>query len=265
MTFNIHELDKLDSSSEEDEVVFEAYLDEFQQLFSSSPEGQQHFQKYSEVGNWTATFLDFAFRYLGHSFPTLKVAHVEEIITDIIPRKMSLRTREETFDAIPEWIALWTFLKREFQLKNAGPILDYLKTFPPEKFTRFMFDASKAGMAKSFFMQGQAAGYDMTDTAQLNEFMLSYNASIAKSLPASDPIHKILSGIGKHQSENDPDEALEIMTTTPEAPWAPDAGLSNPFYNPPSEAERTKAKASQIKEKKKLKTAKAARKRNKKR
>jgi hypothetical protein len=40
-----------------------------------------------------------------------------------------------------------------------------------------MFDPRRAGMAKSFFMQGGAAGYDMTDKAQINQFMLAHNAA----------------------------------------------------------------------------------------
>ena len=40
-----------------------------------------------------------------------------------------------------------------------------------------MFDPAKAGMAKSFFMSGQTAGFDMTDMEQSHEYMALYNAS----------------------------------------------------------------------------------------
>ena len=40
-----------------------------------------------------------------------------------------------------------------------------------------MFDPQRAGMAKSFFMSGEAAGFDMTDMNQANQYMLLHNAS----------------------------------------------------------------------------------------
>lgn len=99
------------------------------------------------------------------------------MITDILPKKVSLRTREEALDAIPELVAFWSFIKREYNLRNADPILKYLNSYSPEKFADSMFDPAKAGMAKSFFMSGQTAGFDMTDMNQANQYMLLHNAS----------------------------------------------------------------------------------------
>ena len=50
-----------------------------------------------------------------------------------------------------------------------------------------MNDRARWGPAKSFFMAGQAAGFDMTDQDQMNLFAAAYNASLA-GLPLPDDI-----------------------------------------------------------------------------
>jgi hypothetical protein len=178
MTFDIHQIDELDYSNDEDaEERFDAYRDELLELFLDSPEYRRHAQKYPDPG-WADSFMDFGFRYLGYSIPTLKVNDVEELITEILPRKVSLQSREDALDAIPELVAFWSFLKREYNLRNADSILKYLNSYSPDKFADSMFDPAKAGMAKSFFMSGQASGFDMTDMNQANQYMLLHNANI---------------------------------------------------------------------------------------
>ena len=177
MTFNIHQIDKLDSMSEDAEEKFNAYRDDLLQLFFDSPEGRQHKEKYPDAG-WADMFMDFGFRYLGYSVPTFTIDAVDELITDILLRKVSLRTRAEALDAIPELVAFWSFLKREYNLRNANSILKYLEACSPDQFADSMFDPAKAGMAKSFFMSGQTAGFDMTDMNQANQYMLLHNANL---------------------------------------------------------------------------------------
>ncbi len=175
MTFDIHQIDDLDTSNDEyAEERFDAYRDELLQLFLDSPEYKQHARTYPNP-SWADSFMDFGFRYLGYSIPTLNARAVDELITDILPRKISLQAREDALDAIPELIAFWSFVKREYNLPNANSILKYLNSCSPEKFTDSMFDPRKAGMAKSFFMSGQASGFDMTDMKQANQYMALYN------------------------------------------------------------------------------------------
>jgi hypothetical protein len=134
-------------------------------------------KKNSTQADWVGLFMDYGFRYLGYSIPTLTEDAVEELITDILPKKVSLRTREEALDAIPELVAFWSFIKREYNLRNVNSILKYLEACSPGQFADSMFDPAKAGMAKSFFMSGQTAGFDMTDMNQANQYMLLHNAN----------------------------------------------------------------------------------------
>ena len=176
MAFNVHQIDAIEPMSESGEEKFNAYRDKLLELFYASPEAKQHREQFPDM-SWADSFMDYGFRYVGYSIPNLTVGAVNELLTEILPRKVSLRTRAEALDAIPELIAFWSFLKREFNLENASAILKYLTAYSPDKFVDDMFDPQKAGMAKSFFMSGQTAGFDMTDTEQANQYMLLYNAS----------------------------------------------------------------------------------------
>jgi hypothetical protein len=175
MTFNIRQIDKLDSMSAGAEEKFDIYRDELLQLFYASPEARHHREQFPDMG-WADSFIDYGFRYMGYSIPTMTVDAVDELM-EILPRKVSLRSRDEALDAISELVAFWSFLEREYNLQNAVPILQYLTDYSPENFVDSMFDPRKAGMAKSFFMSGQAAGFDMTDINQANQYMLLHNAS----------------------------------------------------------------------------------------
>jgi hypothetical protein len=177
MTFDIHQMDEIDAMSEDGEEEFNAYRDQLAQLFSESPEGKQHREKYRDSIWWADMFMDLAFRYLGESIPSLDVGGVDELVTDLLPRKVSLQSRAEALDAIPELLAFWSFLQREYQLGNASEILQYLESYSPDEFANSMLDPSKAGMAKSFFLSGQNAGFDMTDKRQIDEYMLLHNTS----------------------------------------------------------------------------------------
>lgn len=177
MTFDIHALDHLDSYEEGAEAALEDYQDRLQELFLNSPEGQELAKTYPESGFWADIFIYFAFGYVGVTLPQMDEHHASEVIEDLFPRKVSIASPDEADDAIPELIAFWEYLKREFQLPNAGAILRYLREVEPE-FKRMMNDPTSFGMAKSFFMQGQAMGFDMTDEEDVEKFMDLYNAAL---------------------------------------------------------------------------------------
>jgi hypothetical protein len=108
----------------------------------------------------------------------MTVSDLQEIVSDYFPRKVSLRSPDEAEDIIPELIAFWRFLGREFALDASEEVLRYLGEIQPS-YVRIMNDPSKFGMAKSLLMQGQAAGFDMTDQDQMREFIAAYNARVA--------------------------------------------------------------------------------------
>jgi hypothetical protein len=44
----------------------------------------------------------------------MPVTHLREILSEIFPRKISLASPEDVHDALPELIAFWEYLKREY-------------------------------------------------------------------------------------------------------------------------------------------------------
>ena len=66
------------------------------------------------------------------------------------------------------------------------------------KFNTIMNDPSNFGMAKSFMMMGQQAGFDMTDQNQMNEFLLAYNENKIKAQSNIPPLRKTLNFIPEY-------------------------------------------------------------------
>jgi hypothetical protein len=186
MTFNIHRLDRLDYNDRGGEEAFSKYQEQLLDLFLQSPEGQAHMQTIPEMGFWAAQFLYYGYGYIGVAPPQMNADNAEEILTELLPRKISLSTHEEARNALPELIAFWEYLKREYRLHNATKILTYLREIDPKDFERSMFDPAKFGMAKSFFMMGQQAGFDMTNEDEMNAYMHLYNTKLIAETEGSD-------------------------------------------------------------------------------
>lgn len=124
---------------------------------------------------------------------------VNEIVTELFPRKLSILSPDDADDTIPELIAFWQYLKQEYELPNADSILRFLCKVAPD-FTGIMNDPSRLGMAKSFFALGRSAGFDMTDEQEINKFVQLYNADSLQdpeleSLLATDGLPDFAPGI----------------------------------------------------------------------
>ncbi len=79
---------------------------------------------------------------------------------------------------VAELRAFWAFVQREYGLANARKILDSLTDAAEKRLHAELADPRNYGMAKSFFMQGQKAGFDMTTQEGLDEFMAVYKANL---------------------------------------------------------------------------------------
>ncbi len=200
MTFDIHQLDDVDPGGDEAEAALEAYQDALLERFFASPEGQARHEADPDTGFWTEQFLFYGFAYLGAALPYVTLSDAREIVTELFPRKITILSPEEADAAIPELIAFWLYLKREYQLPNADAILRFLRKIEPD-FKDVMNDPARFGMAKSFFMMGQSSGFDMTSQEGLDAFMQAYNADLANreadlgSLPGAAGMPGLLPGL----------------------------------------------------------------------
>jgi hypothetical protein len=177
MTFDIRQIDRLDPDSEGSENALGAYEDELIELFLNSPEGQAWLKIDPEPGFWIHCLIDYGYHYLDVTPPKMTKAHVDEVVTQLFPRKVSTMSPDDADQTIPELIAFWEYLKREYNLPNAEAILRFLHQIQP-KFKGIMNNPANFGMAKSFVMQGQAAGFDMTAEEGNQAFMNAYNANL---------------------------------------------------------------------------------------
>lgn len=195
MAFDIYRLD--DEDYDEDEVY--EYRENLLKLFANSPEGQACAQEDSGMAFWAQVLIDYGHSYTGSTIPLMTEDDVEELLTDVFPRKVSLSAPEDADEALPALIAFWEFLKREYKLANADEILSYLRSVKPAQFKKWMNDSSKFGMAKSFFTMAQSAGFDLSDEKESEAFVNLYNAS--RPLSAESDLSPTLEAGGQRKKD----------------------------------------------------------------
>jgi hypothetical protein len=173
--------------------IIDDYQDAVINLFANSPEGQAYTENNSGSGFWIAQLINYGYYYEGFTLPKMTTKDVQMVVEQLFPRKISLSEPEDADKAIPELIAFWQFLKREYKFKNADSILSYLESIK-SKYRGIINDSSKFGIAKSFFAMGQKSGFDMTDPKQMEAFQLAYNASLSSNSKENN--QNMLSGFG---------------------------------------------------------------------
>jgi len=178
MTFDIRLLDNLDY--DDAEPLLHDYIEGLISQFAESPEGEAYAQDHAEFGGWIGTFTEIAYLYDGFTLSKMTKNDVATVMEHQLPRKVTLLDPSEAEDAIPELVAFWNFLKREYKLRSAGAIAKYLASIE-SKFAHWMFDPSRGGIAKNFLMQGMQAGFDMTTQEGLEAFQQQYNEQIQET------------------------------------------------------------------------------------
>ena len=129
----------------------------------------------------------------------MSASDVELILTDIFPRKISIFSSEEADDTIPELISFWQFLGRAYQLPQANDIIKFLEEIKSE-FKEIMMDPVNFGMARSIFMAGNDAGYDMTNQEEMSKFMMGYNQAILSEPSSLPPQTGLFTSVGGSSS-----------------------------------------------------------------
>jgi len=185
-----------------DEGRLEEYISGLTAEFVESPEAEAFLQEFDSSLGWSDMYMHYAGQYFCATPATITSGESEEILFEIVPRKVSVEAAV-AHEIVAELRAFWTFLKRTRSLTHADIILESLTDDSADHLEAELADPNNFGMAKSFFMKGKEAGYDMTNEADLQRFVLAYNASLqAEDMPsASEP------------DEND-DEFTDPMQTT---------------------------------------------------
>jgi hypothetical protein len=144
--------------------------------------GQLGAEQSDGAGFIAHTLLDFLWQYQGIPLEELDRSSLDEYYLDFFPRKIS--ANEELVNRTPELLVCFLeFAAAEGVVKPVGPLIE-LVTQNRENFIQAALNSSNYGPAKAFVMQMLAEGYDPTDQAQINEFMLIYNQRLmAQRLP----------------------------------------------------------------------------------
>jgi hypothetical protein len=182
--FDIHQ-SIYDEDGEKDEKREGEYVDGLLEEFKASPEAQPILDQYGDVG-WVLNMLDFAFNHIGVNVPEMSVGDFNEILFGLFPRKVSVEPGEAGH-IVAELRAFWSFVARQYGLRNARQILG---TFTPDTARRLekeLGNPANYGMAKSFFMMGTQAGFDMTTQKGLDAAMHAYNAGLLGNGPGNGP------------------------------------------------------------------------------
>ena len=174
----------VNQDGEYDEDDFEAFEERLLGLFRKSPEGVEAEEQLGDVGFWVHVVFDYGLTFFGRDPSDLRAPEFEEILLDIVPRKVSCRP-EAAGEAIAELRAFWTFAAREFEVADAADFESVLQTAQGTLEAR-LADPANWGMAKSFFMQGQQAGFDMSTEEGLGAFQSLHNAQLLAQRDARD-------------------------------------------------------------------------------
>jgi len=153
--------------------------DELLERFEDSPEAQA----LAEL-SIAPLVLDYAANYYNATIATLDAHELREIVFDIVPRKVSIEAAAAS-GIIAELRAFYSFLKREFGLKQADACLRELGSDAVKKLTAALSDKRNFGMAKSLFMGGAEAGFDMSSKKGIEAWMQQVSS---KPLPDSFPL-----------------------------------------------------------------------------
>lgn len=201
MTFDIHQLDNL--AYEEAETLLDGYISDLIGQFIVSPEGQAYSAGHPDESGWVYSFLELGYNYEGLSPAQMTKADVEDMMEALLPRKITVMEISEAEAAIPELVAFWQFLSREYGLENGDAIATYLSSIKGQ-FGEWMTDPARGGMAKSFIMGAMQAGFDMTTQEGLNAYQAAYNAQLLAEKPSKDPFMQQMKNlIGKPELDGE--------------------------------------------------------------
>lgn len=156
------------ASPEDEEGDLDEIVDELIESFCASPEAAAA-EDPAELRFWAGELVRLGLAY-GHGSPAVwDESNIEEILTELLPRKLTIASAAEAEGAVPAFRAFFRWASRVAFLPSAEEIDATLEEYEPD-FPSMMMDERRFGLAKSFVMQAAAAGYDISTEAGLAAF-----------------------------------------------------------------------------------------------
>ncbi len=130
-------------------------------------------------------FQDYLQRYLGASLLNMHPEEVEEVIVDILPRKVA--EEQDFYEAIPPVLtAFFGWLGDTGWHARARDLIDAVQSGTEAMLTNAA-DPGYWDMAKSCIMSARRAGVDLSDQLALDAYMKLYNLGLYASPEPSNP------------------------------------------------------------------------------
>ncbi len=182
MGFGIFSNKRLMVDGEPDEEALQEYYENAIEQFAASDEGKEVVERFGSVG-WVVTFLEYAASYLGETVDTMTSREADEVVFDIIPRKVSTEA-ESAEEIIFELRKFWEFVDRVHNLPAAKEIGKLFENKAVRKLHSELSNPANFGMAKSMFMSGKRVGFDMTTQEGMDGFMMFHNTNLMQQRAA---------------------------------------------------------------------------------
>lgn len=146
-----------------EELAFERYHKLSEQLsdaYTASPE----YQMQTNPGASFSLIMEFAYNYLQIPVTELLPTDLEEILYEIIPRKVMVNATEAD-DIVEDAVGFFSFLQRTYQLESATECLEILDPKAKQRLRHALTDTTKFGMGKSMLTGHDAGlpGFDELD------------------------------------------------------------------------------------------------------
>jgi hypothetical protein len=159
------------------------YEEALMEQFAASPEGQAIKERGTELG-WAGAMIHYAIASPGVTPPMMTPSDLEEVVFGLFPRKV-ITEKGDAAEIIQELRAFWQFLQRVYQLPQARLMLARLTPQAARRLERELQEPANFGMAKSFVLMGQEAGFDMESPQGMRAWVEAYNATVAPTLAAA--------------------------------------------------------------------------------
>jgi len=188
MAFQFNQIDRIKDFDEAIAALESEYLPRLIEAFSHSPEGQAYLKAHPEeadlLGTWAESLIRLGYTYLEVTLPKMQPRDVDILLRQIFPSKVALSEPDDANSIVPELIAFWKFVQREYRQRNSDKILTFLHKIEPT-FAATMNDPRNFGIAKTFFMSGQSSGFDMTTPEGVAAYQEEYNRQIRENPSAA--------------------------------------------------------------------------------
>lgn len=165
--FDIHQT-VFDAHDNPDQELVRGYVNGLMKEFAMSPEAQGLAGEFAPY--WARVLLDYHIDYVGGEFAFMTQADFTRIVFGLFPKKVAVDP-EAAGEMIEELRAFWAFVDRQFGHPHAKPILRSLSGDSVNTLNRRLADRSRYGFAKALYMDGVAAGFDMTNEGDMNRFV----------------------------------------------------------------------------------------------